>query len=209
MTVAGSCHGRPFLIWCSQSFIEMEDFMTQDDFPHSGKPRAVCRLCGKSLAGYNTSGECFHHVRQSKDPTPWLLSIMREAKAELSQSEPFQTLTDTSLTNDGQGDITLSDALFVKIVSIIAKETHVKVDDILGRRRVPAIAEARQILMYLLREMGLSFPEIGTLCERDHTTVMHACDQIAEKERQASDFRALLESICDQIRPILDEAPRE
>lgn len=40
-------------------------------------------------------------------------------------------------------------------------------------------AEARQIAMYLIRELlHLSLPEIGKEFGRDHTTVLHSCDKI-------------------------------
>ncbi|MBC7237394.1 MAG: hypothetical protein H5T69_16255, partial [Chloroflexi bacterium] len=54
-------------------------------------------------------------------------------------------------------------------------------DDITGRRRTRDIAMARQVVMYLARELTpMSLPQIGqALGGRDHTTVMHGCDKIA------------------------------
>ena len=41
-------------------------------------------------------------------------------------------------------------------------------------------AEARQIAMYLVRELlHLSYPDIGKEFDRDHATVMHSCNKIA------------------------------
>lgn len=49
-----------------------------------------------------------------------------------------------------------------------------------GPTRGPrTVAEARQALMWLLRLQGLSYPQIGALVDRHHTTVMHA-EQICE-----------------------------
>lgn len=46
-------------------------------------------------------------------------------------------------------------------------------------RSVP-IVRARQIAMYLCRELtNRSFPQIGTAFDRDHTTVLHAHHKIA------------------------------
>lgn len=50
--------------------------------------------------------------------------------------------------------------------------------DLYGTGRSGGVALARQIVMYLLRAEGLSFPEIGKVLRRDHTTVMAGCKRI-------------------------------
>ncbi|MEY2915773.1 MAG: hypothetical protein RL454_702, partial [Actinomycetota bacterium] len=56
------------------------------------------------------------------------------------------------------------------------------VDDLCGQSRIHAIAQARQIAMYLVRELtNQSLPTIGTIFgNRDHTTVLYACKKIKE-----------------------------
>ncbi|MGC9359031.1 MAG: chromosomal replication initiator protein DnaA [Anaerolineae bacterium] len=68
-----------------------------------------------------------------------------------------------------------------QIMSVVARQYAVSVDDLVGPRRTRAIALPRQIVMYLTREMtDLSFPQIGeTLGGRDHTTIMYGYDKIA------------------------------
>jgi chromosomal replication initiator protein len=62
-------------------------------------------------------------------------------------------------------------------------------EDLCGTSRSRALVEARQIAMYLCRELtDLSLPKIGqTFGGRDHTTVMHADRKIRElmAERRA------------------------
>lgn len=49
------------------------------------------------------------------------------------------------------------------------------------RQRKKTVDRKRQITMFLAREMtASSFPQIGRYFQRDHTTVMHACDHIAK-----------------------------
>lgn len=77
----------------------------------------------------------------------------------------------------------------VDIMNTTADYFRLSVDELTGTSRAQALATARQIAMYLCREMtNLSLPKIGQLFGgRDHTTVMHACKKIAElmKERRS------------------------
>jgi chromosomal replication initiator protein len=51
---------------------------------------------------------------------------------------------------------------------------------LLARDRSPKVAMARQIAMYLARELtDVSLPEIGRGFGRDHSTVVHAHKRIA------------------------------
>ena len=54
-------------------------------------------------------------------------------------------------------------------------------DEIVGPRRTRELVVARQVAMYLAREMtSMSHPQIAaSLGGRDHTTVMHGCNKIA------------------------------
>ncbi len=75
------------------------------------------------------------------------------------------------------------------IINHTAEYFKLTVDDLYGSSRSQAVATARQIAMYLCREMtNLSLPKIGQLFgNRDHTTVMYANKKITElmKERRS------------------------
>jgi chromosomal replication initiator protein len=77
----------------------------------------------------------------------------------------------------------------VDIINHTADYFKLSVDDLYGSSRSQAVATARQIAMYLCREMtNLSLPKIGQLFgNRDHTTVMYANKKITElmKERRS------------------------
>lgn len=70
----------------------------------------------------------------------------------------------------------------VDIINITAAYFKLSVDDLYGSSRSQAIATARQIAMYLCRELtNLSLPKIGQLFgNRDHTTVMYANKKISD-----------------------------
>lgn len=76
-----------------------------------------------------------------------------------------------------------------EIIAQTAQYFELTVEDLYGSSRSQMIAMARQIAMYLCREMtNLSLPKIGQLFgNRDHTTVMYANKKIGElmKERRS------------------------
>lgn len=83
-------------------------------------------------------------------------------------------------------DLVLSDDPVHITVATIQQETAdyyaVTVDDLCGSSRSRQLVTARQIAMYLCRELtDLSLPKIGqAFGGRDHTTVMHADRKIRQ-----------------------------
>lgn len=73
------------------------------------------------------------------------------------------------------------DNISISLIKKMAAEYYsIRLDDISAKIRTREIATARQVAMYLARELtGASFPKIGEeFGGRDHTTVLHACDKI-------------------------------
>ena len=67
-----------------------------------------------------------------------------------------------------------------EVMNAVAAYFQISLDELTGSSRKAAIAQARQVAMYLCRQMTpLSLPAIGQqFGKRDHTTVMHACKKI-------------------------------
>jgi chromosomal replication initiator protein len=89
------------------------------------------------------------------------------------------------LARDALKDIIALNRAPVSIESIqktVADFYKLKVADMYSKRRPAHIARARQIAMYLAKELTQkSFPEIGeAFGGRDHTTVMHAVKRVVE-----------------------------
>ena len=76
------------------------------------------------------------------------------------------------------------------IMAQTARYFDIKIEEMTSADRSRMLVTARQIAMYLCREMtDLSLPKIGELFgKRDHTTVMHACRKIDKQmaERQVT-----------------------
>lgn len=124
-------------------------------------------------------------------------SNIRELEGTLIRVTAFSSLNktpvDLALVQTVLKDlITLDDDNVIAPVDIISHTADyfkLSMDDLYGASRSQAIATARQIAMYLCRELtNLSLPKIGQLFgNRDHTTVMYANKKISElmKERRS------------------------
>jgi chromosomal replication initiator protein len=92
------------------------------------------------------------------------------------------------------------------IMAVTAEFFSVSIDDLCGPGKTKALAQARQIAMYLCRELtDLSLPKIGqTFGGRDHTTVMHAEKKIrkemAERRRIYDQVQELTSRIKQRAR---------
>ena len=89
-----------------------------------------------------------------------------------------------------------------EIINAVASYYKITVDEIVGNSRTAAIAMARQISMYLCREMtNLSLPKIGQLFgNRDHTTVMYANRKVAEWMKERRHIYNHVSEITNRIR---------
>jgi chromosomal replication initiator protein len=69
-----------------------------------------------------------------------------------------------------------------QVLQAVANVFGLAIDELLGRSRSRDIALPRQVAMYLMREeINASLPQIGeVLGGRDHTTVMYACEKVAD-----------------------------
>ncbi len=88
------------------------------------------------------------------------------------------------------------------VLEIVAKYFNVRISDIKGRRRTKQIVLPRQVAMYLIRKLTEhSLPEIGELCgDRDHTTVIHACDRIETDIKKDRKTKELIDKLATQIK---------
>ncbi len=76
------------------------------------------------------------------------------------------------------------------VLKIMAQKYEITVEDLLSPRRDRRFAWPRQILMYLLREKAkMRFEQVGeAIGGRDHSTVMHAVDQVNKRKEKDAEF---------------------
>ncbi|MFC1651636.1 chromosomal replication initiator protein DnaA [Patescibacteria group bacterium] len=132
--------------------------------------------------GFNVPKEVIEYIAKSiqqniRELEGALTRVM--AYCELNNSKP--TIESTAnilgniLTNPKRRHITAK-----QIINTVTSFYNVKIIDLTGQSRKRDVTHPRQIAMYLMREeIRLSYPQIGTeLGDRDHTTVIHACDKV-------------------------------
>ncbi len=86
------------------------------------------------------------------------------------------------------------------IIRFVAQHYGVRVADLKGRSNRRSIALPRQVSMYLIRDiLELSFPEIGRIFSKHHSTVMYAVDTVQKMRQSNPDFDATLTSFREHF----------
>lgn len=137
-------------------------------------------------------------------------SNIRELEGALTRVVAYSSLTNREMTAE-LAEEALRDMISKKaakkidtneIKSVVSSYYHMRMEDFNSKKRSRAIAFPRQIAMYLVRDLtDLSLPKIGEeFGGRDHTTVIHACDKIAQLIKDDQSFRAEIETLTEKIK---------
>ena len=151
----------------------------------------------------NIPDEVFDYIAEN------IHSNIRELEGMLTRLSAYSSLSsrkiDLALTKEClQNLITPNEPVHVTgelIQEKVAEYYKMRVEDFKAKKRTKNIAFPRQIAMYLCREMtDLSLPKIGELFGgRDHTTVIHACEKIAEEMRNDQTLQMTISNIKQSI----------
>ncbi|MDO9545605.1 MAG: chromosomal replication initiator protein DnaA [Pelolinea sp.] len=134
-------------------------------------------------------------------------SNIRELEGALTRVLAYSDLSGKPLTLE-LTKIALTDFLPIpssvdpdQILEVVADTFNLTREEILSRNRSKKISLPRQIAMYLLRDMvNASFPHIGDrMGGRDHTTVLYACEKIADLIERDDLLRRQVFQIRDQL----------
>ena len=88
------------------------------------------------------------------------------------------------------------------ILGVVARKYDLSTDDLLSSKRSRDIAVPRQIAIYLCRELTeLSTTNIGrAFGGRDHTTVLHSCDKIADQVKSDFAFKRTVDELMELVK---------
>ena len=129
---------------------------------------------------------------------------IRELEGALIRVTAFASLSNTAI-DKALAEIVLRDLIAdastvqistATIMAATAEYFETSLEELRGPGKTRALAQARQIAMYLCRELtDLSLPKIGEAFGRDHTTVMYA-------ERKIRDGMAERREIFDHVKEL-------
>ena len=121
------------------------------------------------------------------------------AVATLNNQEVTMELAQQTLQDYFVQDVVVTPT---DIITRTANFFGLKFDDLVSSRRSHRIALARQIAMYVCREMtGLSLTAIGSIFGgRDHTTVIHAYQKIANEMTQKMEVYQYVNDLTNQLK---------
>jgi len=135
---------------------------------------------------------------------------IRELEGALNRVLAFSNLNRVPLTLDMAEDV-LGDLITAKaprqitakvVIEATADMFGLTIDELCGKSRSRPLVTARQVAMYVLREMtDFSYPAIGrAFGDRDHTTVMHAVSKIADLMRERRTIYEQVTELMHRIR---------
>lgn len=135
-------------------------------------------------------------------------SNIRELEGSLVRLGAYASLTGQVITLDLAKNV-LRDLIGDKkkivamddIQEVVCTQFHVKMTELKSRRRSKTLVHPRQIAMYLCRELtDASYPEIGRqFGGKDHTTIIHACRQVAKAKETDTTLQTTIETLKEQI----------
>ncbi len=83
-----------------------------------------------------------------------------------------------------------------RIIEITAQKYGLCAEDLTGNKRTASINTARQVAMYIARDLTpLSLSQIGEVFSRNHTTVLHGCNKVADDLNKDAILRGRIEYI--------------
>ncbi len=134
---------------------------------------------------------------------------IRELEGALTRVVAYSKLTNTELSlpltinalNEIYNSQSSREVTSELIVEIVANHFQIKPDDIRNKKRTQVFTHPRQIAMYLCRKLlNDSLTKIGdSFGGRDHTTIMHGCEKIADKLEQDANLKNTMEELEKKI----------
>lgn len=136
-------------------------------------------------------------------------SNIRQLEGALTKLTAYSTLTkkglSVSLAREILKDIIPLENKKVSIIQIqktVSDYYNIKVNSLLSKKRTKDVVLARQVAVYLSRELtDLSLASIGeTFGRRDHTTIIHSYTKIKNKIKKDKSFKSVIDNLISDIR---------
>ena len=135
------------------------------------------------------------NIREMEGALIKLLAYSSLSHSDITMKLAKRALRET-LGRSGTKSVSIDD-----VIQNVSETLDVPEKKLIGRGRKMEIARARQVAMFLSREIvGASLENIGLhFGGRDHTTVIHACRAVKGKMGEKADFRRKVDGIRSQL----------
>ncbi|MGI6107274.1 MAG: chromosomal replication initiator protein DnaA [Lachnospiraceae bacterium] len=167
---------------------------------------AVLRKKGEESGYYSIDDDVFSYIAKN------ITSNIRELEGALTRVIAYARLNNSKATleiaekvlrdmirqSDDSRQITST-----KILNAVADHFGCDPSELISHKRNKDVTIPRQIVMYLCRQLtDLPLKQIGQdLGNRDHTTIRHGCEKIAEEIKSDPNMRDTVETLTKKIRP--------
>jgi chromosomal replication initiator protein len=138
-----------------------------------------------------------------------VISNIRELEGAINRVVAYASFTEretitTELAEralDGYA-VPINDLTTADILQAVADYYKIALDDLISSTRRKAISNPRQVAMFLAREVtDESLPQIGdAIGGRDHTTILHGVNKMAELEEEDKDIQRDLAALREKLR---------
>lgn len=156
------------------------------------------------LNNFSVSDDILHYIATQ------IPSNVREMEGALTRIVAYASLLSTEVTLSIASNV-IRDMVGIKqekplsinhIKRKVCDYFNISNSELCSKDRSKDIAFARQIAMYLARELtNVSLPKIGeNFGNRDHSTVMHACDKIKSMLQTDPDTKSIVTVLISNIR---------
>ncbi|MEK7377210.1 MAG: chromosomal replication initiator protein DnaA [Candidatus Margulisiibacteriota bacterium] len=137
------------------------------------------------------------NIRELEGALTRLLAHSAIESRALTASVAEEVLRDIFSTTKTKPQITID---VIKKAAVLYYS--LKIEDMTAKTRTKEIATARQVAMYLARELtNASLPKIGSAFGgRDHTTVIHACEKIKMLIKENQEISGAVNAIMAKLK---------
>ena len=149
-------------------------------------PKDVVRFIAKSISS---------NIRELEGALTKVTAYSKLTNQEINLEMAEKALKDMISENEKK-EITVN-----YIQEVVGKHFNVTKEEIMGKKRTQNITYCRHISMYLCHKLiDIALLKIGKeFGGRDHTTVIHACNKIAEEFENSASLRETILSLEEEI----------
>ncbi len=164
---------------------------------------AIIRRKAESFDFEIPEGVCEYIANKLKNNIRQLEGAVKKLRAfHMLEGRPVNIATAQTAISDIINNSQPTPVTVEKIIEEVARTYQVSPEDICSQKRNAAVSKARQVSMYVVREITqMSMVEIGqTFGGRDHSTVVYALRQIEDKLEKEAHTRDTVNDIVKNIR---------